>query len=193
MPCRGSRRPTTPARSRAANRHRRARDSRPRRCCNPAPMTRMRESRPECSGARLDDRRRLVQLAQRRQGLDRVTRQQRIDGPVERCDRHLVESQRARERMLAHRVDVARAAEQDPGLRAAQNLVARKAHDVDTESARVPVPRFPRATRAGADRRGCRCRDPRAAERRRRGRSPRASRPRLPRRSRAGQSYCGAP
>jgi len=49
---------------------------------------------------------------------------------VERGERHLVDAQRAVERVLAHRLDDGPAPGDEPGLRAAEELVAAEGHGV---------------------------------------------------------------
>ena len=79
---------------------------------------------------------RFAELPKDREGIHLAGEQCRR-GPVERGERHLVETQRARERVAAQRRDEIGAADDDPGLGAAEQLVAREAHEVRAE----PEPR----------------------------------------------------
>ena len=66
--------------------------------------------------------------AQNRDSLRRYQLQEK--GSLERRERELVDAQRALERMPAEAFDELRAAEHDPGLRAAEELVARETDEV---------------------------------------------------------------
>ena len=82
---------------------------------------------------------------------------------LERRQPDLVEAQRALQRVARERRDQIGAADDEPGLRAAQQLVAAEGDEVGAGLQRLGDGRLVRQAPASRDRPACRCRDPRPA------------------------------
>ena len=117
--------PTCPARSRRASRS-------PRRA-----LTASASARARISSAR--HRQHALDRHRRRRAAGGVLGQRRLERGVG----HLVDAQRAHQRMRADAVDQRRASDDDAGLRSAEELVAAEAADVDARRDRSPRPPAP--------------------------------------------------
>ena len=96
--------------------------------------------RREPFGPRAHGRCVLAEHAQDRDPLGRLEVEEQR--PLERRERELVDPQRALERVAAQPLDELRVAEDDPGLRPAEELVAREADEVGPGRERLPRSRL---------------------------------------------------